>query len=155
MQRIFKQVLFVVTLCIFALCGQQVSFGQIGFIPMPMPTAPPNPCIALQANINMASAGLNGWRGVLVERRTNLANAQARLAEVESWRELFWAGYNEQTATMSDGQIMAIGMINVAIINSTIHVAQMQIQVIQAEQQVNTWGTMLQNAQAAFTAGGC
>lgn len=153
MSCIFKTVCLVVVLTVVS-CESAV--GQI-FIPPAPPdtTTPPDPCIILQINVNTANAGLNSWNAILVQRQNDLARAQARLALVRSWSDLFWTLYNQQTRPMSDGQIMAIGMINSAIRESELYVAQLQGLVQQAQGQVHAWSVQLQNAQAAFNAAGC
>lgn len=149
-----KIMIVAMILAVASTCSS--ASAQLGFIPMPPPTPlQQDPCAMLQQQINIASAGLNGWSTILADRRNKLRNAQARLAEVQSWRELFWDGVDQQRTPLSEGQIMSIGMINTEIISSQIHVAQTQTHVIQAEQQVSAWIAMLKNAHAAFNAAGC
>ena len=130
------------------------AFSQIGFIPMPPPPQQ-DPCVALQQQVNMATTGLNAWRSILAERRDSLAGGQRRLAEVEGLLALMQQILSEQEGPMTDGQAITFGWITTAIAQSRTYVAQMQAQVLQAEQQVNAWSAMLQNAQAAFNAAGC
>lgn len=151
MERILKALLFL------AAIGGSQAVAQLGFIPMP-PPAPPqqvDPCAQLRANVATCLAQLNVLQGVLLERKLALAKAEAKLREVETWHDLFWAGVAEQDHQISYGQYMTMNMLLMQLHDCRTHVSQKKAMVAQTEVQIQTWQTRLQTSQAQLNAAGC
>jgi hypothetical protein len=151
MNRIFA---CVIVLAIVALSGQ--SSAQV-FMPPPPPIGLPkvDPCMQLRQNLNVSQTGLQQWQMVLVERQTALTRADARLAELQEIKRIWWQMIDAQKTQASGGQEMFIGWINTAIVQSQLHIQDTLKKIIEAQQQVQAWAKLVKNAQDALRAAGC
>jgi hypothetical protein len=150
MNRIFA---CVIVLAIVALSGQLSA--QIFIPPPPIGLPKVDPCMQLRQNLNVAQTGLWQWQMVLAERQGALTRADARLAELQEIKRIWWKIIDAQKTQASGGQEMFIGWINTAIIDSQLHIQDTLKKIIEAQQQVQAWAKMVKNAQDALKAAGC
>lgn len=140
-----------------ALMSCSVAFAQV---PNPVPDNgpgqnPPNPCIALQQEINRCAAQCTAWDLVIQQKTASLANAQAGLKNWQDALVAFWEGVNQQGTPMTPGQVESLAAITAAINGANAFIQQTITQLQQAQQQFALWQQALQQAQQAFQAAGC
>jgi hypothetical protein len=92
---------------------------------------------------------------VLAERQAALTRADARLAELQEIKRIWWQMIDAQKTQASGGQEMFIGWINTAIVQSQLHIQDTLKKIIEAQQQVQAWAKLVKNAQDALKAAGC
>jgi hypothetical protein len=136
----------------FALSGQLSA--QV-FMPPPIGLPKVDPCMQLRQSLNVAQMGLNQWQMVLAERQAALTRADARLAELQEIKRIWWQMIDAQKTQASGGQEMFIGWINTAIVQSQLHIQSTLKAIIEAQQQVIAWAKLVKNAQDALKAAGC
>jgi hypothetical protein len=150
MNRIFA---CVIVSAIVALSGQLSA--QVFMPPPPIGLPKVDPCIQLRQNLNVAQMGLNQWQMVLAERQAALTRADARLAELQEIKRIWWQIIDAQKTQASGGQEMFIGWINTAIIQSQLHIQDTLKKIIEAQHQVQAWAKLVKTAQDALKAAGC
>jgi len=150
MSRIFG---CVIVSAIVALSGQLSA--QIFIPPPPIGLPKVDPCMQLRQSLNVAQTGLQQWQMVLAERQAALTRADARLAELEEIKRVWWQMIDAQKTQASAGQEMFIGWINTAIVQSQLHIQDTLKKIIEAQQQVQAWAKLVKNAQDALKAAGC
>jgi hypothetical protein len=150
MNRIFA---CVIVSAIVALSGQLSA--QIFIPPPPIGLPQVDPCVQLRQSLNVAQTGLQQWQMVLAERQTALTRADARLAELEEIKRIWWQMIDAQKTKASGGQEMFIGWINTAIVQSQLHIQDTLKKIIEAQQQVQAWAKLVKNARDALRAAGC
>ena len=150
MSRIFA---CVIVSAIVALSGQLSA--QIFIPPPPIGLPKVDPCVQLRQSLNVAQMGLQQWQMVLAERQTALTRADARLAELQEIKRIWWQMIDAQKTQASGGQEMFIGWINTAIVQSQLHIQSTLKAIIEAQQQVQAWAKLVKNAQDALRAAGC
>jgi len=150
MNRIFA---CVIVSAIVALSGQLSA--QIFIPPSPIGLPKVDPCVQLRQNLNVAQTGLQQWQMVLAERQAALTRADARLAELQEIKRIWWKIIDAQKTQASGGQEMFIGWINTAIIDSQLHIQDTLKKIIEAQQQVQAWAKLVKTAQDALKAAGC
>jgi hypothetical protein len=150
MNRIFA---CVIVSAIVALSGQLSA--QVFIPPPPIGLPQVDPCMQLRQSLNVAQMGLNQWQMVLAERQAALTRADARLAELEEIKRIWWQMIDAQKTQASGGQEMFIGWINTAIVQSQLHIQDTLKKIIEAQQQVQAWAKLVKNAQDAMKAAGC
>jgi hypothetical protein len=150
MNRIFA---CVIVSAFVALCGQLSA--QVFMPPPPIGSPKVDPCVQLRQSLNVAQMGLQQWRMVLAERQAALTRADARLAELQEIKRIWWQMIEAQKTQASGGQEMFIGWINTAIIQSQLHIQDTLKKIIEAQQQVQAWAKLVKNAQDALKAAGC
>jgi hypothetical protein len=150
MNRIFA---CVILSAFFALSGQLSA--QIFIPPPPIGLPKVDPCVQLRQSLNVAQTGLNQWQMVLAERQAALTRADARLAELEEIKRIWWQMIDAQKTQASGGQEMFIGWINTAIVQSQLHIQDTLKKIIEAQQQVIAWAKLVKTAQDALKAAGC
>jgi hypothetical protein len=150
MNRIFA---CVIVSAIVALSGQLSA--QIFIPPPPIGLPKVDPCMQLRQNLNVSQTGLQQWQMVLAERQAALTRADARLAELQEIKRIWWQMIDAQKTQASGGQEMFIGWINTAIVQSQLHIQSTLKAIIEAQQQVQAWAKMVKNAQDALKAAGC
>lgn len=116
---------------------------------------PPNPCIALQQQINMCAAQCTAWDAVIQQKTASLAAARAGLKNWQDALAAFWEGVNQQGTPMTPGQVETLAAITSAINGANAFIQQTITQLQQAQQQFAQWQQALQQAQQAFQAAGC
>ena len=150
MNRIFA---CVIVSAIVALSGQLSA--QIFIPPPPIGLPKVDPCMQLRQNLNVSQTGLQQWQMVLAERQAALTRADARLAELQEIKRIWWQMIDAQKTQASGGQEMFIGWINTAIVQSQLHIQSTLKAIIEAQQQVQAWAKLVKNAQDALRAAGC
>jgi hypothetical protein len=150
MSRIFA---CVIVSAIVALSGQLSA--QVFILPPPIGLQKVDPCMQLRQSLNVAQMGLNQWQMVLAERQTALTRADARLAELQEIKRIWWQMIDAQKTQASGGQEMFIGWINTAIVQSQLHIQDTLKKIIEAQQQVQAWAKLVKTAQDAMKAAGC
>ena len=150
MDRIFA---CVIVSAIVALSGQLSA--QIFIPPPPIGLPKVDPCMQLRQNLNVAQTGLQQWQMVLAERQAALTRADAKLAELQEIKRIWWQMIDAQKTQASGGQEMFIGWINTAIIQSQLHIQDTLKKIIEAQQQVIAWAKLVKTAQDAMKAAGC
>jgi hypothetical protein len=111
--------------------------------------------VQLRQSLNVAQTGLQQWQMVLAERQAALTRADARLAELQEIKRIWWKIIDAQKTQASAGQEMFIGWINTATIQSQLHIQDTLKKIIEAQQQVQAWAKLVKNAQDALKAAGC
>lgn len=125
-------------------------------VPDPGPgQTPPNPCFALQQEINRCAAQCTAWDAVIQQKTAALAAAQAGLKNWQDALAAFWEGVNQQGSPMTPGQAQTLANITSAINGANAFIQQTITQLQQAQQQFALWQQALQQAQQAFQAAGC
>ncbi len=127
-------------------------------VPVPDPgpgTVAPDPCIALQQEINRCAAQCTAWDTVIKQKTAALAAAQAGLKKWQDALAAFWEGVNQQGTPMTPGQVESLAAITSAINGANAFIQQTTTQLQQAQQQFALWQQALQQAQQAFNAAGC
>jgi hypothetical protein len=150
MNRIFA---CVIVSAIVALSGSLSA--QVFMPPPPIGLPKVDPCVQLRQSLNVAQTGLQQWQMVLAERQAALTRADARLAELEEIKRIWWKIIDAQKTQASGGQEMFIRWINTAIIQSQLHIQDTLKKIIEAQQQVQAWAKLVKNAQDAMQAAGC
>jgi hypothetical protein len=150
MNRIFAR---VIVSAFFALSGSLSA--QVFMPPPPIGLPKVDPCMQLRQSLNVAQTGLQQWQMVLAERQAALTRADARLAELQEIKRIWWQMIDAQKTQASGGQEMFIGWINTAIIQSQLHIQDTLKKIIEAQQQVQAWAKLVKNAQDALKAAGC
>jgi hypothetical protein len=150
MNRIFACVIVSASI---ALSGQLSA--QVFMPPPPIGLPKVDPCVQLRQNLNVAQTGLQQWQMVLAERQAALTRADARLAELEEIKRIWWQMIDAQKTQASGGQEMFIGWISAAMIQSQLHIQDTLKKIIEAQQQVQAWAKLVKNAQDALRAAGC
>lgn len=150
MNRIFA---CVILSAIVALSGSLSA--QIFIPPPPIGLPKVDPCVQLRQSLNVAQTGLQQWQMVLAERQGALTRADARLAELQEIKRIWWQIIEAQKTPESEGQAMFIAWINTAIIQSQLHIQDTLKSIIEAQQQVQVWAKLVKNAQDALKAAGC
>ena len=150
MNRIFA---CLILSAFFALSGQLSA--QVFMPPPPIGLPKVDPCVQLRQSLNVAQTGLQQWQMVLAERQAALTRADARLAELQEIKRIWWQMIDAQKTQASGGQEMFIGWINTAIIQSQLHIQDTLKKIIEAQQQVQAWAKLVKNAQDALKAAGC
>jgi hypothetical protein len=150
MNRIFA---CVIVSAIVALSGQLSA--QVFMPPPPIGLPKVDPCMQLRQSLNVAQTGLWQWQMVLAERQAALTRADARLAELQEIKRIWWQMIDAQKTQASGGQEMFIGWINTAIVQSQLHIQSTLKAIIEAQQQVQAWAKLVKNAQDALKAAGC
>jgi hypothetical protein len=150
MSRIFG---CVIVSAIVALSGSLSA--QVFMPPPPIGLPKVDPCMQLRQNLNVSQTGLQQWQMVLAERQAALTRADARLAELQEIKWIWWRIIETQKTKASGGQEMFIGWINTAIVQSQLHIQDTLKKIIEAQQQVQAWAKLVKNAQDALKAAGC
>jgi len=147
------------TMMVFAVALMSCSVASAQ-VPNPVPDpgpgiVAPNPCIALQQEINRCAGQCTAWNAIIQQKTVSLANAQAGLRNWQDALAAFWDGVNQQEGPMTPGQHQTLAAITAAINAANAFIQQTITQLQQAQQQFALWQQSLQQAQQAFNAAGC